>query len=235
MAPRIARETKRVWSINVKREEGGFWLLNCKGGHQHTHGSATAFGHWSRSHRRTHPSLRCQPSLPAKPAVPWGSGGYVDLDGVVIQSSHVQINPKQSGLEMPRFGRAADETGQDSTELTGLDSTSHHGAPQARRHETDWIPLDVLWTFPYRTERGLISTGHVVVSSTYGMRDASVLGDISLACPLSFVLCPCLVCCSLFSRARGLRGELACRADELPTRLQRSLRIKPPVAALVLR
>lgn len=23
MAPRIARETKRVWSINVKREEGG--------------------------------------------------------------------------------------------------------------------------------------------------------------------------------------------------------------------
>lgn len=204
MAPRIARETKRVWSINVKREEGGFWLLNCKGGHQHTHGSATAFGHWSRSHRRTHPSLRCQPSLPAKPAVPWGSGGYVDLDGVVIQSSHVQINPKQSGLEMPRFGRAADETGQDSTELTGLDSTSHHGAPQARRHETDWIPLDVLWTFPYRTERGLISTGHVVVSSTYGTwtRRFWVTSLSPVLCPLSSVLCPCL----LFSLLSGTRA-----------------------------
>lgn len=179
-----------MWSINVKREEGGFWLLNCKGGHQHTHGSATAFGHWSRSHRRTHPSLRCQPSLPAKPAVPWGSGGYVELYGVVIQSSHVQINPKQSGLEMPRFGRAAHETGQDSTELTGLDSTSHHGAPQARRHETDWIPLDVLCTFPYRTERGLISTGHVVVSSTYGMwtRRFWVTSLSPVLCPLSSVL-----------------------------------------------
>lgn len=87
-------------------------------------------------------------------------------DGVVIQSSHVQINPKQSGLEMPRFGRAADETGQDSTELTGLDSTSHHGAPQARRHETDWIPLDVLWQsgrFCTGKNGAFISTGHVVV------------------------------------------------------------------------
>lgn len=86
MAPRTARETKRVWSINVKREEGGgFWLLNCKGGHQHTYGSATAFGHWSRSHRRT---LPCGASQPA--SVPWGSdrsSGDVDPDGVVIQSS----------------------------------------------------------------------------------------------------------------------------------------------------
>lgn len=80
------------------------------------------------------PILPCgaSPALPASQRWPWGNGGYVDLDGVVIQSSHVQINPKQSGLEMPRFGRAADETGQHSTELTGLDSTSHHGAPQSQ-------------------------------------------------------------------------------------------------------
>lgn len=75
MAPRIARETRRVWSINVKREEGGFWLLNCKGGHQHN--AWIRNGSWALV---TEPSAN--PSFPAVPAsVPWGSGGnggYVD-------------------------------------------------------------------------------------------------------------------------------------------------------------
>lgn len=53
-------------ALNVRREEGGGVIAYCKGGHQHTHGSATAFGHWSRSHRRTLPcgaSQRCPGAL----------------------------------------------------------------------------------------------------------------------------------------------------------------------------
>lgn len=134
MAPRTARETRRVWSINVKREEGGFGCLIARGATSTTHGSATALGHWSRSHRRTLPSLRCQPACP---------GAVVEtvdmwtLDGVVIQSSHVQINPKQSGLEMPRFGRAADETGQSI--LRDWTGQRINGAPHARAGWAGWM------------------------------------------------------------------------------------------------
>lgn len=57
---------------------------------------------------------------------------------------------------------------------------------------------------------------------------------------LSSVLCPQSSVCglsavSLPSRGRGIRGELARWADELPTQLIRPPRIKPPVAALVAR
>lgn len=188
MAPRIARETKRVWSINVKREEEGVWLLIARGATSTRMDPQRPFGHWSRSHRRTHlpTSLRCQPAKePAKePAcqrasVPWGGVWTCACGPGWGRDSelHVQINPKQSGLEMPRFGRAADETGQDWT--------AHHGAPQ-HKHLVD--RLGVLDT----TGRGLTSTGHVVVEWT----DASGLGLTCLACPpstallLSAVLCP---------------------------------------------
>lgn len=163
MTPRIARETKREWSINVKREEGGFGCLIARGATSTRMDPQRllGIGHGAIGE----PILPCgaSPALPASQRCPGALGGYVDLDGVVIQSSHVQINPKQSGLEMPRFGRAADETGQDSTELTGLDSTSHHGAPQARRHETDWYRLTYSGRFCTGQNGAFISTGHVVI------------------------------------------------------------------------
>lgn len=198
MAPRSARETKRGWSINVKREGRVVWLLIARGATSARMGPATAFGHWSRrsrSHRRTLP-LPAVPasraSLPASlPASQRALGqcGPVELDGVVIQSSHVQINPKQSGSEMPRFGRAADETSQAGP---GWKGTGQHSAAQrSTRHARH----GTTGPHQHRTRCSLSSR----------TRRLSCVASLlfSVLCPLSSVLC------SLGDAGSREKGELA--------------------------
>lgn len=222
MAPRSARETKRGWSINVKREGRVVWLLIARGATSARMGPATAFGHWSRrsrSHRRTLPLPAVPASRASLPASQRALGqcGPVELDGVVIQSSHVQINPKQSGSEMPRFGRAADETSQAGP---GWKGTGQHSAAQrSAAHDTHDT-----------ARRVLISTGHVVACR------AGRVGCPAwrLCCSPSSVLCP-LSSAPSGTRAPGRRGNWPGWADELPTGFPRPLRIKPPAPALVAR
>lgn len=82
-------------------------IAYCKGGHQHNAWIRNGF--WALvTEPSANPPLRCQPALP------WGPGALGQCGPGWGRDSelHVQINPKQSGLEMPRFGRAADETSQ---------------------------------------------------------------------------------------------------------------------------
>lgn len=135
MAPSIARETKRVWSINVKREEegrGGFGCLIARGATSTRMDPQRVLG---IGHGAIGEPF---PRVPA--SVPWGRGGYYEACGPGWgrdSELHVQINPKQSGLEMPRFGRAADETGQDWT------------AHRITAHRTpDWTRVwTITWAF----------------------------------------------------------------------------------------
>lgn len=91
MAPRIARETKRVWSINVKREGRG-GLLIARGATSTRMDPQQPLG---IGHGAIGEPFPAQPaSLPASPGA-GGSGWGRDSE------VHVQINPKQSGLEIP--------------------------------------------------------------------------------------------------------------------------------------